>query len=272
MSMNQDEPPVRPDNPAPAPNYPETPAPAPNYPEPPAQSYPENPPAQQAYEGYQQQGGAYAGPPQQGGAYAGPPPARAGFDWRDLLARWRSVLYPPSVASFDEQKPAANWNTILIALALLGVVQGVFAFITGFEYHRANTPYPGVGTIIGGIIGVFFAFFIVAGIIYLLARALGGTGSFLEHSWLLSLVFVPIQAVSDVAGVIPFLGGLVGALLGIYSVVLYVFATASAHRMTLGRATVAVLIPGIVLAALVLLLLIFAAAFLIALGLTIPGR
>ncbi len=253
MSMNQDEPPVRPDDPAPAPNYPE----------PPAQSYPENPPAQQAYEDY---------PQQQGGAYAGPPPARAAFDWQDLLARWRSVIYPPSVASFDEQKAAANWKTILIALALLGVVQGVFAFITGFEYHRANTPYPGVGTIIGGVIGVFFAFFIVAGIIYLLARALGGTGTFLEHSWLLSLVFVPIQAVSDVIGVIPILGGLVGALLGIYSVVLYVFATASAHRMTLGRAAVAVLIPGIVLAALVLLLLIFAAAFLIALGLTVPGR
>ncbi len=254
MSMNQDEPPVRPDDPSPAANYPEPPAQAANY--------PGNPPAQQAYEGN----------PQQGGAYAGPPPARAGFDWQDLLARWRAVLYPPSVASFDEQKSAANWNTIFIALALLGVVQAVFAFITGFEYHRANTPYPGVGTIIGGFIGVFFAFFIVAGIIYLLARALGGTGTFLEHSWLLSLVFVPIQAVSDVAGVIPILGGLIGAVLGIYSVVLYIFATASAHRMTLGRATVAVLIPGIVLAALVLLLLIFAAAFLIALGLTVPGR
>lgn len=253
MSMNQDETPVRPDGPPPAQGYPNDP--------PPVQGYPDYP-AQQAYGGY----------PQQGNAYAGPPPARGGFDLQDSLARWRSVLYPPSVASFDAQKPAANWNTILISLALLGVVQGVFALITGFEYHTAKSPNPGVGTIIGGFIGVFFAFFIAAGLIYLLARALGGTGTFLEHSWLLSLVFVPIQAFSDVINVIPILGGLVGAVLGIYSLVLYVFATASAHHISLGRATWAVLIPGIVLAAIVLLLIVVAAAFLIGLGLSIPGR
>lgn len=245
MSMNQDENPVRPQD----------------EPLPPTPAYPEYP-AQQPYGGY----------PPQGDAYAGPAPTRRGFDLQDLLSRWRSVLYPPSVASFDAQKPAANWNTIWISLALLGVVQGVFAVITGFEYHKARTPYPGVGTFIGSFIGVFFAFFIGAGLVYLLARMLGGTGQFLEHSWLLSLVWVPIQAVSAAVGVIPFLGGIVQFALAIYSVVLYVYATASAHRMTLGRATVAVLIPGLVLVAIVLLLLVVAAAFLVGLGLSIPFR
>lgn len=244
MSMNQDETPARPD-----------------YPPPPPQG---DPPytAPQGYSNYQQPGNVYAGPP----------PTRAGFDIQDLIARWRSILYPPSVASFDMQKPAANWNTIYICLALLGVVQGVFAFITGFEYRRANASAPGLGTIISSFIGVFIAFFIVVGLIYILARALGGTGTFLEHAWLLSLIYVPIQAVSDVAGIIPILGGIIGAVLGIYSIVLYVFATASAHRISLGRATAAVLIPGIVLAAIVLVLIAVAAAFFIGLGLSVPGR
>lgn len=244
MSMNQDETPARPD-----------------YPPPPAQNDPVYPP-QQGYGDY----------PQQGSAYAGPPPTHAGFDVQDLLTRWRAVLYPPSVASFDMQKPAANWNTIYISLALLGVVQGVFTFITGFEYHRAGTPLPGIGTIIGGIIGVFIAFFIGAGLIYFLARLLGGTGTFLEHAWLLSLIYVPIQAVSAVINVIPILGGIIGAVLAIYSIVLYVFATASAHRISLGRATAAVLIPGIVLFVIVLVLLAVAAAFFIGLGMSLPGR
>src|SRR5437899_2376211 len=179
--MNQDETPARPDYPPPPQNDPE-------------------PPAQQGYGGY---------PQQQGNVYAGPPPARPGFDLQDLLARWRSVLYPPSVASFDMQKPAANWNTIFISLAVLGIVQGVFAFITGLEYHRAGTPSPGFGTIIGGFIGAFIGFFIAAGLIYLFSRMLGGTGQFLEHSWLLSLAWLPIQAASAVIGVLPGLGAIV---------------------------------------------------------------
>lgn len=223
---------------------------------------PQNDPAQPAQQGY----GGY---PQQGGAYAGPPPAQAGFDFQDLLARWRTVLYPPSVASFDMQRTAANWNTILISLALLGVVQGVFSFITGLEYHRSGT---GFGTIIGGFIGAYIGFFIAAGLVYLLSRMLGGTGEFLEHAWLLSLAWVPIQAASSVVGVIPILGGIVQVALAIYGIVLYIYATSSAQRMTLGRSTVAVLIPGIVLFAIVLILLAIAAAFLIGLGLSIPFR
>jgi hypothetical protein len=228
-----------------------------DYPAPP-QSDPE-PPVQQGYDGY----------PQQGNVYAGPPPARPGFDFQDLWARWRSVLYPPSVAAFDMQKPAANWNTIFISLAILGVVQGVFAYITGLEYNRSGTGY---GTIIGGFIGAFIGFFITVGLIYLLARLLGGTGEFLEHAWLLSLVWVPIQAASAVIGIIPVLGGIVQLALAIYGLVLYIYATSSAQRITLGRATVAVLIPGIVLAVIVLILLAIAAAFLIGLGMSVPFR
>lgn len=247
MSMNQDETPARPDYPPPPQNDPPG---APEY------------PPQQGYSTY----------PQQGNTYAGPPPARPGFDFQDLLSRWRAVLYPPSVASFDMQKPAANWNTILISLALVGLVQGVFSFITGFEYHKSGTPYPGLGTIIGGFIGAYVGFFITAGLIYLLARLLGGTGEFLEHVWLLSLVWIPIQVATSVIGVIPVLGGIVQFVLAIYAIILYIYATSSAQRMTLGRSTVAVLIPGIALAAIVLILLIIATAFFVGLGLSIPFR
>jgi hypothetical protein len=64
------------------------------------------------------------------------------------------------------------------------------------------------------------------------------------------LYYVPINGLGALLGLVPILGGIAGFLLGIYSIVLAVFAMMASQRLSGGRATAAVLLP----AAIVLLL------------------
>ncbi len=217
---------------------------------------------------------SYGAPPTNaypsGSGYGGPA-STGGFNLQDLWRRWNIVLRNPSVATFDTQHEGANWATILISLVALGFLQGVFGLITNLEFHNVYgynySPFRNFGDIIGTPIG----FLIGAGILYLIARAFGGRGTFLTHAWLLSLAYVPLSAISAIAGIIPFLGGLIGLAAAIYMVFLAVYATASAHRLPVNTAIWVVLIPTLVAIALFFLLIVAAAALIVGLGLTVPG-
>jgi hypothetical protein len=253
---NQDQPtnpPGEPGEPYPPQPPSEPSAPAgysqPPYSQPEANPYPAPPayPGQgyQGYQGYPPPGGPY-------GAYA--PPASQGFNFQALLQRWQNVLTRPSVPTFDAEQPAANWQTILISLVILGVVAAVAQFIGSLEIRGVTTlPIPGSAGVpihanpirdaFGGLIGAFIGFFVISGILYVSAKIFGGQGSFLSQSWLLSLFYVPLNLITAVAGLIPFVGGIVAFAAFVYSVYLAVLAIASAHRMPTGRATAAVLLP-----------------------------
>jgi len=189
-----------------------------------------------------------------------------------MLARWQTVLTKPGVATFDTQQPAANWQAIWIGVTILAVVRAVFGFISDLEFHRAGQPAPGVGSVLGTIIGTYLGFFIAVGILHVVARLFNGSGSFLTYAYLLSLFYVPLQIIGAVAGIIPVLGGLVGLAAGIYTLVLAVYATASAHRLSTGTSVAVVLIPAIIVFIVVVILAVVAAALLLALGLAVPGR
>lgn len=188
-------------------------------------------------------------PPPPVGTYGWPPTA-GGFDFQDLYQRWQAVIRQPSVMAFDAQQSAANWTTLLISLVGLGVVQMITGMLGAVFYHHGD----GVGGNVSNIISVPIGFLIGAGILWLIAKLFGGTGQYLTYAFLLSLFYVPLTAASDVLGLIPFLGGLISLVIGIFSIYLAILATASAHRLNLGRATWVVLIP--VLAAIVLAFLV----------------
>ena len=68
------------------------------------------------------------------------------------------------------------------------------------------------------------AFFIGVAILFVVAKIFGGTNTFLEQSYAMALFYVPIQAVVAILGLVPFFGGLAAFVLGIYEIVLAVFA------------------------------------------------
>lgn len=203
--------------------------------------------------------GTYGAPPPTGGTYAygapaGPPvPAGIGNIWQ----KWINVTTRPSAASFARELPTANWRDIWLTLIGLGILSAITGAIAALYTSQIITVPQGNGTtttihIPAGIgwatvITVPLGFFIGVAILFVIAKIFGGTGTFLEQSYAMALYYVPIQAVTALLGLIPFLGGLASIVLGIYEIVLAVFAISASQRLSTGKSVAVVLLPAIIL-------------------------
>jgi hypothetical protein len=117
-------------------------------------------------------------------------------------------------------------------------------------------------------------FFLMAGLIYLAAKLVGGVGTFLEHTYVLVLVYVPLQMIASGAGLFPVLGGLMAAAASIYMVVLIVIAISAVHRLTVGTSIMVAVLPVLLLLLLAVVAIVLAAiavALLIAIVAVILG-
>lgn len=201
--------------------------------------------------------GTPGGPPATGGAYAyaaaGPPqPAGIGAIWQ----KWINVTTRPGVASFTQELPTANWRDIwltLIGLGILSAITGAIAALyTGqtVQIPRADGTMTTVHVPAGAswftIITVPLAFFVGVAILFVIAKIFGGTGTFLAQSYAMALFYVPIQGVIAILGLVPFLGGLAAFVLGIYEIILAVFAIAASQRLSIGRSVAVVLLPAVI--------------------------
>lgn len=205
--------------------------------------------------------GAYGqpgAPPPTGGSYAyaapGPPqPAGMGTIWQ----KWINVTTRPGVASFAQELPTANWRDIwlsLIGLAILSAITGAIAALYTSQTltipqsdGTTTTVHIPAGASWLTIITVPLAFFVGVAILFVIAKIFGGTGTFLEQSYAMALYYVPIQGVIALLGLLPVLGGLAAFVLGIYEIVLAVFAIAASQRLTIGRSVAVVLLPAVIL-------------------------
>jgi hypothetical protein len=269
MSMNPDEAHTNPEEPQEngTPTFPPTPEPeaySPPPPPPPAEAaaYPPPPPPPPPGPG------AYPPPPPGPGAYPPPRPAATGFDLQALIQRYITVLRNPGVATFSAEAPYANWQDIWIGLVALAVVRAVFGYITALEYRAVGGSGWSFGNVIGSLITTFIAFFVVAGIAHLLSRLFGSTASFLPYAYALSLFLVPIGIIQAVVGIVPLLGGLIGFAAGIYSLVLWYFATIAVQRISEGQAVGVILLTIVVIVVLAIIFgVILGAAIFVAMGL-----
>ena len=223
------------------------------------------------------------GAPGQGTAYGYAPqaPLPLGQAIQGLPNQYIKILTKPGVQSFAEEQGKAEWGIVwiqLLIVGLFGTLIGLIhtaigtAFVLGTAGSSAATAYGLISSVfIGGasvfsIISIIVGFFIVVGIQYLLAKAFGGTGTFVQQGYNYLLFYVPLAIISNLLGLIPILGGIVGFGLWIYQIILNVFAIMAAHRLSGGKATMVVLIPIIAiillvfLCALVLVALLFPAA------------
>jgi hypothetical protein len=192
---------------------------------------------------------------------------------RQLPDQYRHVLTKPGAATFAEELPKASWDITLVQLLIMivvGVVLGVIR--AAIAPVSTNTALTGSGlspstmqsisslvyaTSFGGafanIIGVPLTFFIGVGILFLIAKAFKGEGTFLTQSYTSLLYQVPLYIISSLLsflGLIPVAGialsGLIGLVVFVYSVVLNIFQIMAVHRLSGGKAVWVVLIPYIV--------------------------
>lgn len=200
----------------------------------------------------------------------------------DTWQTWVRVLTSPSEATFEaeRQKPSATLTTALIWMLIAGAVTGVLGFLQSIMMAGAIQgaipqileqmdlppatkaqlePLLNSGALGGlgaanlwSIISVPVGFLIGVGILWLLARLLGGTGEYGRYAYLSATFAAPLTILTALLGLVPFAGGCIGFILYIYQLVLTYYATKVEHQLSSGRAITVVLIPVIVV-----LLLIF---------------
>lgn len=202
-----------------------------------------------------------------------PPAASAplplGMAIRQLPSQCIRVLTKPSATTFAVEKGKAAWNIVWVQIAIITIVSVLFGFaFVGLSLaatlNSQNLPASSVNAIrsafgflpLSYIILTPVSLFIATGIYHLIAKAFGGDGTFLEYMYSYLLFYTPIAIVGLIIGLVPLLGSLVSFALFIYAIVLQVFMTMGVHRLSGGRATLAVLILPIIAFVLSIILVI----------------
>jgi hypothetical protein len=105
------------------------------------------------------------------------------------------------------------------------------------------------------------------GILYLVAKLLGGTGEFGRYAYLNASFTAPLTILSSLLSVVPVLSCL-SLFISIYQLVLTYYSTKVEHNLTSGKALVVVLLPLIVVLLLVFCFITFVVGALMAIPVT----
>lgn len=103
-----------------------------------------------------------------------------------------------------------------------------------------------VGSAFGGLFGGVIGALIYAALVQLVAKMLGGTGTFEKLFYGFAAYGAPLGMVTSVLGAIPFVGCL-SLPLGIYGIVLNVVANQAANEYDTGKAVISSLAPALLL-------------------------
>ena len=206
-------------------------------------------------------------------------PLPLGEATRQLVRQYLRTIFKPSVRNFAQEKGKASWDIVWVQLLGLGIIFAITNYLAGLinptsiptsmsdQYLMTPDVYQAlkVGTSISFILIIPLSFFIGVGILHLIAKMLGGRGSFLQYSYSILLFAVPLHTLTSLLQLIPVAGPgiymLTFLLSLIYEAVLGIFATMAVHKVSGGRGSAVILIPFFI----ALLLFACAAATLISL-------
>lgn len=179
---------------------------------------------------------------------------------QQLPGQYANVLGKPSIHTFVEEKQKASWGSVWIQLIGLGIVSAILQSIdylissTALHSITGTSEISATGLIvtlaIAQIILIPLSFFIAIGILYLIAKAFGGQGSYLEQLYTTVLFGVPLVALSYLLLLVPVAGNWLVYLPHVYSLILFAISLMAVQRLSLGKAIAVILIP---IAALLLL-------------------
>jgi hypothetical protein len=192
-----------------------------------------------------------------------------------LPRQYFKVLTKPGSMTFAEELGKSSWDIIWFQLIIMAVVTAVLSFfallivtavLAGTSGDQTSTPMPfspaivlgfGFAIILFVVILIPVSFFTGTGISYLIAKAFDGKGTFQEQCYATLLINVPVTLLSGISSLIPFVGSLAGSALGIYSIILQIYALMAVHRVGGGKAALIYFIPWIALAVVYVVFLAF---------------
>jgi hypothetical protein len=184
---------------------------------------------------------------------------------RQLPEQYKRVVTKPYAETFLVEMGQASWGIIWIQLLGYALIAGLLGFVstlissshTSTSQNAGGLSSPAViraltlGTSLGLIVLIPILFFLLMGVLYLLARAYGGRGRFVQQCYTTLLFLMPFGVGVSVLSILPFIGGFLSAFLGailyVYSMALQTFATIAVHRITGGKATASAVITALLL-------------------------
>jgi large-conductance mechanosensitive channel len=137
-----------------------------------------------------------------------------------------AVLTNPSVQTFERHE-RDNLGWALIYAAIASVINGILLLI-GTTITQQSNP---IFTILGGVFGTIIGSLVGWGFIYLLGQAFGGTGSFGELAWGISLFSSPLSVAQFIVSYIPFVDWILSLALVIYGIYLNYLAIQSGMNL-----------------------------------------
>ena len=198
-----------------------------------------------------------------------------------LLNGWMSAYFHPAEA-FASEKKKADMGNIAVQVILMAIISavagGIASFITmstSFNVVGSALSIPIIGmSIIVGVIAGFIGFFLVSLLYLVVAKVLGGKGSYAEQSLGLVLVsggMILLIAPLQVLGAIPCLGIIFGFLamaFGIYGIYSQYRMLKAVHELSQMKTIGVMLISwAVIMVVLVVITLVVGAALIGAMGL-----
>ena len=190
----------------------------------------------------------------------------------DLLENIFGTLFSPA-STFRrmlEERTSVTIAAIVVLIACIcsgagsiltqSAFMSMFAEFPGFEEMVLS---PSASMTISVVVG-FILWVVIAGILHVVAKVLGGKGAFTEMLVLMGFAMLPNIFQAPIGLIAIFSGGLAGALiaiglggiLAIWILILYVLAIREAHKFSTGRAIATLVLPFVVLMVLAFILII----------------
>jgi Yip1 domain len=164
-----------------------------------------------------------------------------------LPHQYTAALIKPSVATFTEGIGNASWSLVWVQLLAWAALDAILGVLVNLLYPPATSSFAlqlfSLASSFGLIIVVPLLFFLLMGIVYLLARSFGGQGTFLQQCHSSLQIQVPLGIMSKILALIPVVGRILNSILSLYGIVLQVVVIMAVHRLTRGKAIAVLLIP-----------------------------
>lgn len=199
----------------------------------------------------------------------------------DLLDNIYGTLFSP-VSTFKqmiEEKTSIAFAVVVVLVS--SICSGAGSALTQIALSSSLGVYPGLETyqlqsmisptasLVMGLVGGILGWVIIAGVLHLVAKVLGGKGTFEGMLLLMGFATLPNIFQAPVGLIAFFSGGLsgltislgLGVLLGLWILALNVIAIREAQGFTTGKAIVTLILPVVLL---VILALVVVAIFLLA--------
>jgi len=171
-----------------------------------------------------------------------------------MINSWINALTKPK-ETFVAEKANASIGKGVINFLIAGVITGIMTFVIGLVFSMLGSIPVDITSVFSVVltpIGTIFWAFVGLGISFIIAKILGGQGSFTSLFYLVSLYAVPIALLSWIP--------VLNILVILYSLYLFFLALKESLTLSTGKAIAVILIPIVLLGILAVILVVLVGA------------